>query len=62
MNVHKDTIVSIGGRKKTLADKTVYPYVSINTNFDNPLLSLDSTFHCVFEGLGGGVGGGGLCK
>ena len=37
-------MVSIWGRKMTLADKTVYPYGSVDTNFDPPWFSLDSTF------------------
>ncbi len=37
-------MASIWGRKGTLADKTVYQNGSINTSFDTPLFSLDSTF------------------
>ena len=37
-------MVSIWGRKMTLADKTVYRYGSVDTNFDPPWFSLDSTF------------------
>jgi hypothetical protein len=37
-------MVSIYGRKRTLADKTVYQNGSIDTSFDPPLFSLDRTF------------------
>jgi hypothetical protein len=37
-------MVSIGGRKRTHASKTVYQNASIDTNFDRPIFSLDSTF------------------
>jgi hypothetical protein len=46
---HKKVYASLGivyskGRKRTLADKTVYQYGSIDASLDPPLFSLDSTF------------------
>jgi hypothetical protein len=38
-------VVSIWGRKRTLADKTVYQNGSFDTSFDQTLLSLDRTFN-----------------
>ncbi len=38
-------MVSIWGRKRTLDNKRVYQNGSIDTRFDPPLLSLDSTFN-----------------
>jgi hypothetical protein len=35
-------LCSIGGRKRSLAGKTVYQNVSIDTSFDPPLFSFDS--------------------
>jgi hypothetical protein len=43
-------IVSILGRKRTLADTTVYQNGSIETSFDTPLFSFDSTFKFDFRG------------
>jgi hypothetical protein len=37
-------MVPIGARKRTLAGQTVYKNESIDTSFDPPLFSLDSTF------------------
>jgi hypothetical protein len=36
-------MVSIGGQKMTLSGETVYKNGSIDTSFDPPLFSLDST-------------------
>ena len=37
-------MVSLGAQERTLAGNTVYPYGSIDTTFDPPQFSLDSTF------------------
>jgi hypothetical protein len=42
-------MVSIWGRKWTLADKTVYQNGSTDTSLDTPLISLDSTFGLFFK-------------
>jgi hypothetical protein len=41
-------MVSILGRKRTLADKTVYQNGSFDTSFDPSLFSLDSIFNRFF--------------
>ncbi len=38
-------MVSIGGQKRTLTGKIAYQNGSIDTSFDPPLFSLDSTFN-----------------
>jgi hypothetical protein len=42
-------MVSLLGRKRTLADKTVYQCLSIDTTLRPPLFSLDSTFKFVYR-------------
>ena len=44
-------MVSLGAQERTLAGNTVYPYGSINTTFDPPPFSLDSTFKGYFVSL-----------
>jgi hypothetical protein len=43
-------MVSIGARKRTLANKKVYKNGSIDTSFDPPLFPLDSIFKVTLYG------------